>query len=128
MAAEKTKGVSRTRETVGYIGGLAFVAGVILAVVAGITARNNENVILALVIIGIVVALLNITAKEIVPILVAAVALILAQAGGLVALDRVADGLGRSLQEMVQYFATFMTPVAVISAGRGVVALARPGD
>ena len=135
-STEKAKAGMTMKEMTGYIGGLAFVVGFVLAIVAGITSRDlvgggmilNENVVLTLVILGIIVAILNVTSREVVPILIAAAALLLAQFGNLIILNRVAVGMGTSLQAMVQYLATFMVPVAVISAVRAVLALAWPGD
>lgn len=119
---------STSRRIAGIVGGLAFVVGIILAIVGGAAARDNGGIVLALVIVGIIVALLNITGREVVPVLVAAVALIVA--GSLDAfapLDNLVDGFGRVLDGIVAYFATFMVPVAVITAVRAVIALARPG-
>jgi hypothetical protein len=113
----------------GIVGGLSFFVGFILAVVAGIIARDNGGVVLALVILGILVAVLNITAKEVMPVMIAAIALIVAGGAGIFTpLDHVFDGLGRSFNGIVTMLAVFMVPVAIISAIRAVIVLARPGD
>ena len=111
--------------------GLAFAAGFIAAIVCGVIpdTRNSGEVTLALVILGIIVAVLNITAKEVLPIMVAAIALIVAGGIGIFTpLNDIYQGFGTSVNWIVWYFAVFMTPVAVISAVRAVIALARPGD
>lgn len=55
---------------------MAFAIGFILAVVGGIVARDNGGIVLVLMIAGIVVSLLTITTKEVMIVMVAAIALI----------------------------------------------------
>ena len=118
-----------SRRAVGIIGGLAFAVGFILALIGGIIARDNAGVVLVLVILGVAVSLLNITAKEVVPVMLAAVALIVgAGIGAFTPLDNIFDGFGKSLNGIVNYLAVFMVPVGVISAVRAVMAMARPVD
>ncbi len=120
------------KQAAGIIGGLAFAAGFIAAVACGIIpdTRDSGSVTLALLILGIIVAVLNITGKEVVPVMIAAIALIVAGTiGGIfIPLNDIYQGFGTSVMWIVWYFAVFMTPVAVISAVRAVIALARPGD
>jgi len=119
--------VSTGKRAAGIIGGLAFVVGFILALVGGIVARENGGIVLALVILGILVAVLNITAKEVMPIMIAAIALIVAGGANIFTpLDRLVSGLGASFNGIITYLAAFMVPVAIISAVRAVIALARP--
>ncbi len=121
--------VSIGKRIAGIVGGLAFFVGFVLAVVGGIIARDNGGIVLALVILGILVAVLNITAKEVMPVMIAAIALIVAGGAGIFnPLDSLVDGLGRSFNGIVTELAVFMVPVAIISAIRAVVVLARPGD
>ena len=128
QTTEKSK-VSTGKRVAGIVGGLAFVVGFILALVGGIAARDNGGIILALVIVGIIVAGLNITAKEVTPVMVAAIALIVAGGANIFApLDSLVAGLGKTFNGIVNYLAIFMVPVAIISAVRAVIALTRPGD
>jgi hypothetical protein len=121
--------VSVGKRVAGIVGGLAFFVGFILAVVGGIIARDNGGVVLALVILGILVAVLNITAKEVMPVMIAAIALIVAGGANIFnPLNNIWDGLGRSFNGIVTMLAVFMVPVAIISAIRAVIVLARPGD
>ncbi len=62
QTTEKPK-VSTHKRVAGIVGGLAFLVGFILALVGGIVARDNGGIILALVILGIIVLVLNITAN-----------------------------------------------------------------
>jgi len=107
---------------------VAFFAGMILAIIAGIITRESGAIVLTLVIMGIIVGLFNISAREMVPFLVAAVALIVAGTNIFDPLNDVWDGLGRSLNSITHYIAVFMTPAAIINAMRMVWHLARPGD
>lgn len=113
----------------GMIGQAAFFVGFILAIIAGIWWPVNGGITLALVIMGIVVSLLNITAKEVVIVLVAAIALIVTSTGTPFApLDNILGNLGTWLDGIVSYLAVFMVPVAVISAVRAVIAVGQRGD
>ncbi len=121
---EQTKPVSKA---VLILTAAAFFAGMILAIVAGIVTRESGAIVLALVIMGIIVGLFNISTREMVPFLVSAIALIVAGTGIFDPLNDVWDGLGRSLNSIVHYVAVFMTPAAIINAMRMVWYLARPG-
>ena len=119
----------------GMLGMLAFLAGMIICFVGG-WVRDSGGLALALVIMGIIVGLLNITGKEMLPFLVAAIALVVVGAGATAtsgpfnALARAESfaGFARVLNSIVGYLAIFMIPAAVINATRAVWALARPGD
>ena len=111
------------------LGAIAFLAGMLLAIIGGGVSRENGTIVLVLVILGIMVGLFNITSREMIPFLVAAVALVVVgTVGAFSSLDDVIDGLGRVLNGMVDYIAVFMTPAAIITAIRVVWSLARPGD
>jgi hypothetical protein len=118
------------RSMIGIIGAIAFFAGMLLAIIGGGVSRNNGTIVLILVIMGIIIGLFNITGREMIPFLVAAIALVVV---GIAArpfspLDDVIDGLGRVLNGMVAYIAVLMTPAAIINAVRVVWSLAQPGD
>ena len=117
------------------LGALAFFIGMFIAVICGAVPdwRSSGVVVLILVILGIVVGVFNITGKEIIPFLIAAIALVVVggiSGGSFSALDDIdaIDGLGRALDAIVGLIAVFMVPAAVINAVRVVVELARPGE
>ncbi len=113
----------------GILGMLAFFAGMVLAVVGGIIDQSNGGITLALVVMGIVVGLLNITSKETMPFLVAAIALVVgAGAEVFEPLNEVVTNMGLAIDGIVKYMATFMVPAAIINAVRMVWSLAKPGD
>ena len=117
------------------LGALAFFVGMFIAVICGAVPdwRDSGVVVLILVILGIIVGVFNITGKEIIPFLIAAIALVVVggiSGGSFAALDHIEaiDGLGRALDSIVSLVAVFMVPAAVINAVRVVVELARPGE
>jgi hypothetical protein len=120
--------VSIGKRIAGIVGGLAFLVCFILAIIGGIIARDSGGITLALIIVGLLVAVLNITGKEVMPVMVAAIALIVAGATNVFTpLNDLLKGLGDAFNGIVGYMAVFMVPVAIISAVRAVFALARPG-
>ena len=117
-----------TKKLSSYIGLLAFFVGIILAIVGGIGYHDNSGITLTLVIVGILVGLLNITGKEVLPLLIAAIALIVVGlTQGFLPLDDLGGEAGTKINAIVAYLATFMAPAAVISAFRAIWAVARPG-
>lgn len=130
MGKEET--ANPKRSIIGILGAIAFFAGMLLAIIAGGLSRDNGTIILVLVILGVIVGLFNITSREMIPFLVAAIALVVVgtAANPFGPLDDISwlDGLGRTLNAMVAYIAVFMTPAAVINAVRVVWSLAQPGD
>lgn len=121
--------VSRYQRIVGIVGAAAFAVAFVLSIVSGIVAPNNAGVISGLVVLGLIVSALNITAREVTPILVAAIGLIVgANANVFAPLNNLIAGLGTSINGVVTYFATFMIPVAIVSAIRAVFKLAMPGE
>jgi hypothetical protein len=127
--AETAKKPDSSKKLFGLIGLLAFWVGIILSIVGGIWYQNSENIVLTLVIVGILVAVLNVTGKEVLPLLIAAIALIVVGlTSGFEPLNKFGGGAGDRLNEIVAYIAIFITPAAIISAIRAVWAVARPGD
>ena len=108
------------------VGLIAFTAGLVLAIVAGLIAPENATVILILVILGIIIGFLNITARDLIPLSVAAIALIVVGTAGFSPLDQLIDGLGSRINEIVQYLARLMAPAAVIGAIRALISVGLP--
>jgi hypothetical protein len=131
----------------GAIGFLAFIAGIILAIIAGIAveprtileidpdivvgpAKHPDTVatmVLILAILGIIVGILNITAKEVLLLMVAAIALLVVGNNGFDILDKVVGGLGTTITDILYYFGRLMAPAAVIAAVRALFAVGFPG-
>ncbi len=122
MSTGKTTGKTNV---LGMIGFWAFIIGLIIAVVAGIFLAQNMAVIIALIILGLIIGFLNITAKEITLFLVATIALIVV---GNVFAPLTALGIGAILGSILGYVATLMAPAAVIAAIKALWAVGKPGN
>lgn len=105
------------------VGEWAFLVGVLLAIVLGLfpQALAPETVTAVLVVLGVIVGLVNITAKETHNFLLAAVALLVAGAAGYAFLPVV----GGFLVSILTNIATFVAPAAIIVALKAVYELAR---
>ena len=145
MAQKEGASSGRGMSWAGKIGFLAFIAGIILAIVAGFVAGPSDDtsrdtiskVVLTLAIFGIIVGLLNITAKEVLLLMVAAIALIVVGQTSIMIggqafvgfdiLDEISKGLGSTINDMLYYFGRLMAPAAVIAAVRALFAVGFPG-
>ncbi len=114
------------------IGFWAFIVGLIIAVVVGILAALGivgasvmPAIIIVLIILGLIVGFLNITAKEILLFLVATIALIVV--GGVFAPLKVFS-IGAILDAILALVATLMAPAAVVAAIKALWAVGKPGD
>lgn len=106
------------------VGELAFLACVVIAVLAGLVAATSPWVLVLLVVLGLVVGFLNVSEKETTPFLVASAALIIAGTASFGPIDSVVPGLGSALNNILDYIAVFVAPAAVLVAMKAVYALA----
>lgn len=111
-------------KALGIIGFAAFIIGLILAIIFGIVAPENYWVILILVVLGIIIGALNITGREIMPLLLATIALIVV--GGVFEPISVL-GIGAMVDNILKLVATLMAPAAVIAAVRALWSVGFPG-
>ncbi|MFC1801371.1 hypothetical protein ACFLZB_02815 [Nanoarchaeota archaeon] len=104
-------------------GHYAFFIGAIIAVIAGLFAGliPNVYVITLLVVLGLIVGLLNITAKETTPFLVACIALMLA---GIVNLE-IIPYVGIFLRAILTNIVVFVVPAAIIVGLKTIYSLAQ---
>jgi hypothetical protein len=111
------------------VGFVAFILGFILAVVAGIISAHNGNqysaILVILVILGVLIGLLNITAKETMLFLLATIGLIVA---GNVFGPLTLLSLGKYLDQILGYVAALMAPAAVVVAVKALWNVTKPGD
>lgn len=104
------------------LGHWAFIVGIIIAVIAGLVpAWNTPTVMWILVILGLIVGLLNITAKETVEFLVATIALVLIGTAGIQTLP----ALGGIVTAILENIVAFVAPAALVVALKAVYELAR---
>ena len=117
------------------VGHIAFLIGIVLAIVATLvanvvttdatgteTAAIAEATTFALVLLGVIVGLINITTKETMGFLVSAITLILASTvywGGL------PFGLGQALGSVLNNIVAFVSPAAIVVALKTVWKLAK---
>ena len=114
------------KKAIQIVGFLAFAAGLILAIFAGLLFPSSGTVILALVVLGIIVGVLNVTARDFVPLSMAAIALIVVGTAGFEPLDQLINGLGTHINDIVKYLAQLMAPAAVIGAVRTLISIGFP--
>jgi len=108
------------------VGAWAFVLGVVIALIAGISTDLSQNNFLvgALVIIGIIVGLLNITGKEGPAFLLAGAVLIIATKFG--GENYAALGVaGDYLKQVMQSITTLVVPATIITSLRALFSAAR---
>lgn len=109
----------------------AFIAFVIIAILAGLAAGIAGGaalgwVPLVMVILGIIVGLTTITTKEASTFLIAAIALLVANAGGVfLVIDQVLAPLGTIINAIMMNIAAFVAPAAIILAIKAIVGIAR---
>lgn len=106
-----------------HLGEYAFLAGVLIAVVAGIWPGAIAQTPLILAVLGLVVGFLNVEGKEAHSFLLASVALLVAGTANLSVISL--WGLGATLTSILSYIALFVAPATVVLALQVVLALAR---
>ena len=102
------------------VGGWAFLIGILLAVVLGLLNRIDSTWTMILVIIGIIIGLLNITAKEVNAFLTSGAVLIIASSLGMPIIGNL-DILSGVLRALLAIF----VPATIIVAIKNVFSLAK---
>jgi hypothetical protein len=104
------------------LGELAFIAFVIIAIIAGIaqTMVGGDFLVVTavMVVLGVIVGLLNVSEKETTPFLVAAIALLAAGTANFAAVP----GLG-VISNILNFIGAFVAPAAVIVALKAIYVL-----
>jgi len=107
------------------VGHYAFVGGVVIAIIAGLLQTTSTFFAFSILLLGVVVGFLNVSAKEVTPFLVAAVALILAGSADFQILNIIFAPLGTVLTSLFSYIKLFVAPAAMVVALKSIIALAR---
>jgi len=118
MAIEKAR-------VLGLVGFWAFILGLAIAVVAGLLMPGNAIIVLVLVLLGIIIGCLNVTAKETQALLLAAIALIVV---GNAFAPLTFLGIDKFLGGILAYITVLVAPAAVIAAIKTIWAIGKPGD
>ena len=102
------------------IGSWAFMIGIVLAILAGLMpAMQTPTVTWVLVILGLIVGFLNITERETVEFLVAAVALLIVGSAGSL------PALGTIILSVLENIVAFVAPAALVVAIKSIYSLAQ---
>ncbi|MBD3248588.1 hypothetical protein GF336_00905 [Candidatus Woesearchaeota archaeon] len=103
-------------------GHYAFIAGLVLAVALALFPQLRvEYTVWTLVVLGVIVGLLNVTAKETTGFLVAALSLIIASSASYVSISAIWSGLSDMLVNVV----LFVSPAAIVVAIKTIISLAK---
>ncbi|MCD6483064.1 MAG: hypothetical protein J7K83_02225 [Candidatus Aenigmarchaeota archaeon] len=105
------------------IGEIAFLAGIFLAIIAGIAADyiSDTNLVIGILyLLGLVVGLLNIQKKEFTGFLVAAIALVIGASISFAGYG----AIGASVDRILDYMAAFVIPAMIIVSLKAVWELA----
>lgn len=106
------------------LGAWAFLVGVILALVVGLAWLSSPGWIMALVVLGIIIGLLNVGGVELKDFMLAGAVLVVVSyyAGqGLLGLELVGINIGGIIQSLIALF----VPATIVVALKAVFALAR---
>lgn len=113
----------------GLIGKWAFVIGVLIAVLFGIFGQVDAvgqlavPIVVILVILGLVIGLLNIKAKEATPFLLAGISLLIATSFGMNVFGT--DAVSKLIVRVLQAILIIVVPAVIIVALREVFAMAQ---
>ena len=103
------------------IGGIAFIIGLIVAVLAGFLVTLGVATVVVLLILGLIIGLLNVTGSEATPFLIATVALMIAGSASLGVIPGVGNYVTRALSAVV----IFVAPAAIVVAIKQIYGLAK---
>jgi len=110
------------------LGGWAFIAGAVIAVLAGAfsgAVGYGGAITLLLVVLGLVVGFLNIKPKEVQTFIIASVGLMVAGSANVTVIDSVIRGLGTVLQSILENIMVFIAPAVIIVGLRTVYSLSK---
>ncbi|MBW2964617.1 hypothetical protein KY363_04100 [Candidatus Woesearchaeota archaeon] len=107
------------------IGHFAFVGGILIAIIAGLLQTTSTFFAFSILLLGVVVGFLNISAKEVTPFLVAAVALLVAGSADFQMLNVLFNPLGTVLTSLFSFIKLFVAPAALVVSLKSIIALAR---
>jgi|SRR3989344_313617 len=102
------------------VGSWSFLIGVVLAVILGAVGAISQTITIALVILGLVIGLLNITDKEVTPFLMAGTVLVIVSALGMNILATI-PVISRMLAAILMLF----VPATIVVALKSVFSLAK---
>jgi hypothetical protein len=105
------------------LGFLAFLVGFILAVVAGLFFFDQSWVLIVLLLLGLLIGLLNVNPSEVLPFMVAAIALVVV---GNVFTPITTMDIGVKLGHIMTLIAALMAPAAIVVAIKTLYQASKP--
>lgn len=106
------------------IGSYAFIAGVLIAVIASVVALDKTMVTEALVVLGLIVGLINVTEKETQPFLVAAVSMVIVAYMTRTGIETV-PFVGEMMKSILNGIMTFVSPAVLVVALKQIYGIAK---
>ena len=127
MAKNAPKFTTKTEIELSKLGHVAFLTGIILAIVVGLLSENleattNSAIAVTLVILGLIVGVLNITVKEMTEFLVAVITLLVASVT--VQFIFGLPYVGVYLRGVLVYVSIFVAPAGLVVAIKAIYELA----
>ncbi len=118
--------MAKGKDMMATIGPWAYIIGLVIAVLAGLFAQGNPMVFWGLGALGLLVGLLNVTEKETLLFLVAAIAF-LSSANSLAQIFASVPALGYASGSLFQYLVAFTAPAAAIVALKALYEVSKSG-
>ncbi len=106
------------------IGSYAFIAGVLIAVIASVVALDKTMVTEALVVLGLIVGLINVTEKETQPFLVAAVSMVIVAYMTRTGIETV-PFVGEMMKSTLNGIMTFVSQAVLVVALKQIYTMAK---
>jgi len=113
--------------TLEQLGGWLFILGIVIAVLAGLFAAANPTLLGVMAVLGLIVGVLNVTDKEMLTFLVAAIALLVASGAMTtmaVLLNATFAGIGTMVAGMFGMLAVFVGGAVIIPALKAIYNIA----
>jgi hypothetical protein len=104
---------------VNAIGPWAFIAGIVIALLAAFVTGMDSTILLVLTVLGLIVGVLNVGDKEVLKFLVGTIAFIVA-GSSLNPIFALIPGIGAQLSTAMSYLVTFVSPAAAVVAIKAV--------
>lgn len=116
----------KTSKQIKKLGAYAFIAGIVIALIAGLLARIVGDVVTTsvLIVLGLIVGFINVTDHEVKDYLVTTVILVLVSTLGISVLQTVMY-IGPYLASVLQGIVTFVIPATIVVALKEIFSLAK---
>lgn len=124
MAKAKPEMKPEMKKRFSRIGVWSFLIGLLIAILAGGVIERSSTVMIVLGVLGLIVGILNITAKEAIPFLVTIIALVVSVSGMSVVLAPFGGAWANALIRILDNITIFVAPAALLVALKSIYVLA----